>query len=53
MRLVRLSNGRIAELVTRDEGGRLLYEVPGRRKLWLGITRDEEALPFDASIWGI
>jgi hypothetical protein len=53
MRLVRLSNGRIAELVTRDEGGRLLYEVPGRRKLWLGITRDEEAQPFDASIWGL
>ncbi len=53
MRLVRLSGGRIAELVTRDEGGRLLYEVPGRRKLWLGITRDEEVQPFDASIWGI
>lgn len=53
MRLVRLSGGRIAELVTRDEGGRLLYEVPGRRKLWLGITRDEEVQPFDASIWVI
>jgi hypothetical protein len=53
MRLVRLSGGRIVELVTRDEGGRLLYEVPGRRKLWLGITRDEEVQPFDASIWGI
>ncbi len=51
-RLARLSGGRIVELVTRDEGGRLLYEVPGRRKLWLGITRDEEVQPFDASIWG-
>ena len=53
MRLARLSGGRIVELVTRDDGGRLLYEVPGRRKLWLGITRDEEVQPFDASIWGI
>jgi hypothetical protein len=53
MRLVRLSGGRIVEMVTRDTGGRLLYEVPGRRKLWLGITRDEEAQPFDSSIWGI
>jgi hypothetical protein len=53
MRLVRLSGGRIAELVTRDEAGRLLYEVPGRRKLWLGITRDEEVQPFNASIWVI
>jgi hypothetical protein len=52
MRLARLSGGRIAEVVTRDDGGRLLYEVPGRRKLWLGIIRDEEAQPFDASIWG-
>ena len=51
MQLARLSGGRIAELVTRDEGGRLLYEVPGRRKLWLGITRDEEVPAFDASIW--
>jgi hypothetical protein len=53
MRLARLSGGRIAELVTRDDGGRLLYEVPGRRKLWLGITRDDEVPAFDASIWGI
>ena len=52
MQLARLSGGRIAEVVTRDEGGRLLYEVPGRRKLWLGITRDEEVTAFDASIWG-
>lgn len=52
MQLARLSGGRIVELVTRDEGGRLLYEVPGRRKLWLGITRDEEVPAFDASIWG-
>ena len=52
MRLARLSGGRIAELVTRDDGGRLLYEVPGRRKLWLGIMRDEEVPAFDASIWG-
>ena len=52
MQLARLSNGRIAEVVTRDAGGRLLYEVPGRRKLWLGITRDEEVPAFDASIWG-
>ena len=52
MRLARLSGGRIAEVVTRDDGGRLLYEGPGRRKLWLGIIRDEEAQPFDASIWG-
>lgn len=51
MRLARISNGRIAEVVTRDDGGRLLYEVPGRRKLWLGITRDEEVPAFDASIW--
>jgi hypothetical protein len=51
MQLARLSGGRIVETVTRDEGGRLLYEVPGRRKLWLGITRDEEAPAFDASIW--
>src|SRR6476620_7696221 len=41
MQLARLSGGRIAEVVTRDDGGRLLYEVPGRRKLWLGIIRDE------------
>jgi hypothetical protein len=52
MKLARLSGGRIAEVVTRDDGGRLLYEVPGRRKLWLGITRDEEVPAFDASIWG-
>jgi hypothetical protein len=52
MQLARISGGRIAEVVTRDEGGRLLYEVPGRRKLWLGITRDEEVPAFDASIWG-
>lgn len=49
--LVRLSGGRIAEVVTRDEGGRLLYEVPGRRKLWLGIIRDEEVPAFDPTIW--
>jgi hypothetical protein len=52
MQLARLNGGRIVELVTRDDGGRLLYEVPGRRKLWLGITRDEEVPAFDASIWG-
>lgn len=52
MRLARLSSGRIVESVTRDDGGRLLYEVPGRRKLWLGIIRDEEVTAFDASIWG-
>lgn len=52
MQLARLNGGRIVELVTRDDGGRLLYEVPGRRKLWLGITRDEEVAPFDAAIWG-
>lgn len=52
MQLSRIDNGRIAESVTRDEGGRLLYEVPGRRKLWLGITRDEEVPSFDAAIWG-
>lgn len=52
MQLARISGGRIAEVVTRDDGGRLLYEVPGRRKLWLGITRDEEVPAFDASIWG-
>ena len=52
MQLARLSGGRIAEVVTRDDGGRLLYEVPGRRKLWLGITRDDEVPAFDASIWG-
>ena len=52
MQLARLSGGRIVERVTRDDGGRLLYEVPGRRKLWLGITRDEEVAAFDASIWG-
>jgi hypothetical protein len=52
MQLARLNGGRIAELVTRDDGGRLLYEVPGRRKLWLGITRDQEVPAFDASIWG-
>jgi hypothetical protein len=51
MQLARLSGGRIVETVTRDEAGRLLYEVPGRRKLWLGITRDEEVPAFDASIW--
>jgi hypothetical protein len=49
--LARLSGGRIAEVVTRDESGRLFYEVPGRRKLWLGIVRDEEVPAFDASIW--
>jgi hypothetical protein len=49
--LARLNGGRIAELVTRDDGGRLLYEVPGRRKLWLGIIRDEEVPSFDATIW--
>ena len=52
MQLARLSGGRIAEVVTRDEGGRLLYEVPGHRKLWLGISRDDEVPAFDASIWG-
>jgi hypothetical protein len=52
MQLARLNGGRIVEVVTRDEGGRLLYEVPGRRKLWLGISRDEEVPAFDASIWG-
>lgn len=53
MQLARLSSGRIVEIVTRDDGGRLLYEVPGRRKLWLGITRDEEVQPFNASIWSL
>jgi hypothetical protein len=52
MQLARINGGRIVEMVTRDTGGRLLYEVPGRRKLWLGITRDEEVPAFDASIWG-
>ena len=52
MRLARVSGGRIVEVVTRDDGGRLLYEVPSRRKLWIGITRDEEVAAFDASIWG-
>ena len=52
MRLARINGGRIVELVTRDAGGRLLYEVPGRRKLWLGISRDEEVPAFDPSIWG-
>ena len=52
MQLSRIDNGRIAESVTRDEGGRLLYEVPGRRKLWLGITREEEVPAFAAAIWG-
>ncbi len=51
MQLARLSGGRIVETVTRDEGGRLLYEVPGRRKLWLGIVRDEGVAGFDASVW--
>lgn len=51
MQLARLNGGRIAEMVTRDDGGRLLYEVPGRRKLWLGIIRDEEVPAFDAAIW--
>lgn len=51
MQLARLNGGRIVEQVTRDDGGRLLYEVPNRRKLWLGITRDEEVPAFDASIW--
>lgn len=53
MQLARLSGGRIVEIVTRDEGGRLLYEVPGRRKLWLGITRDDEVPAFNASIWSL
>ncbi len=52
MQVARIANGRIAESVTRDDGGRLLYEVPGRRKLWLGITRDEGVPSFDAAIWG-
>ena len=51
MQLARLNGGRIAEVVTRDGGGRLLYEVPGRRRLWLGIVRDEEVPAFDAAIW--
>ncbi len=51
MQLARLSGGRITDVVTRDNGGRLLYEVPGRRKLWLGIIRDEEVPAFDAAIW--
>jgi hypothetical protein len=49
--LVRVTGGRVAESVTRVPGGRLLYEVPGRRRLWLGIVRDEEVPAFDASIW--
>ncbi len=49
--LTRLNDGRIAESVTHFQGGRLLYEVPGRRRLWLGIVRDEEVPAFDASIW--
>ena len=53
MQLARLSGGRMVETVTRDDGGRLLYEVPGRRKLWLGITRDDEVPAFDASIWSL
>lgn len=51
MQLARINGGRIQEVVTRDDGGRLLYEVPGRRKLWLGIIRDEEVPAFDAAIW--
>ena len=49
--LLRLNGGRVAEVVTRDDGGRILYEVPGRRKLWLGIIRNEEVPVFDAAIW--
>jgi hypothetical protein len=51
MQLAHLNGGRISEVVTRDDGGRLLYEVPGGRKLWLGIIRDEEVPGFDAAIW--
>jgi hypothetical protein len=49
--LVRISGGRVAESVTHAPGGRLLYEVPGRRRLWLGIVRNEEVPAFNASIW--
>lgn len=49
--LSRLNGGRVAEVVTRDDGGRIIYEVPGRRKLWLGIIRNEEVPSFDATIW--
>jgi hypothetical protein len=49
--LSRLNGGRVAEVVTRDDGGRIIYEVPGRRKLWLGIIRNEEVPAFDATIW--
>lgn len=51
MQLIRVAGGRVAESVTRDAGGRLVYEVPGRRRLWLGIVRDEEVPAFNASIW--
>jgi len=51
MQLASLNAGKVVEVLTRDDGGRLLYEVPGRRKLWLGITRDEEVPVFNASIW--
>jgi len=51
MQLASLNAGKVVEVLTRDDGGRLLYEVPGRRKLWLGITRDEEVPAFNASIW--
>ncbi|HEY8166428.1 MAG TPA: hypothetical protein VIF83_12825 [Gemmatimonadaceae bacterium] len=51
MQLIRVAGGRVAESVTRAPGGRLLYEVPSRRRLWLGVVRDEEVPAFDASIW--
>ena len=51
MQLASLNAGKVVEVLTRDDGGRLLYEVPGRRKLWLGITRNEEVPVFNASIW--
>lgn len=52
VRLERITDGRVTELVDRRTANRVRYEVPGaRRVLILHIQRESASPPFDATIW--
>lgn len=52
IRAERVSGGRVAEWVERIDASHVRYRNEGaRRSLQLSITRREEVLGFDASIW--
>lgn len=51
-RLERIEGGRVAEWITRNADGNVLYEdVQTRRSLRMRVTRADEVSEFDASIW--